>query len=128
MMSTSSSKKHSDSAIRPLGKIFKPSDELSDSPPMVAHFNRESGTWKGKRMIAGGRGWIRSVLYMSTVVAVRRNPVLKEFYERLRARGKPAKQALTACMRKLLVILNAMVRRQTHWSVPVSFPTLSVHT
>jgi len=94
----------------------------------VAPFNRESGTWKGKRMIAGGRGWIRSVLYMSTVVAVRRNPVLKEFYERLRARGKPAKQALTACMRKLLVILNAMVRRQTHWSVPVSFPTLSVHT
>jgi len=94
----------------------------------VAPFNRESGTWKGKRMIAGGRGWIRSVLYMSTVVAVRRNPILKEFYERLRARGKPAKQALTACMRKLLVILNAMVRRQTHWSVPVSFPTLSVHT
>jgi transposase len=69
-------------------------------------------------MIAGGRGWIRSVLYMSTVVAVRRNPILKEFYERLRARGKPAKQALTACMRKLLVILNAMLRRQTHWSAP----------
>jgi transposase len=53
----------------------------------VAPFNRESGTWKGKRMIAGGRAWIRSVLYMSTVVAVRRNPILKEFYERLRAKG-----------------------------------------
>ena len=90
----------------------------------VAPFNRESGTWKGKRMIAGGRGWIRSVLYMSTVVAVRRNPILKEFYERLRARGKPAKQALTACMRKLLVILNAMLRRQTHWSAPT--PVLSL--
>ena len=92
----------------------------------VAPFNRESGTWKGKRMIAGGRGWIRSVLYMSTVVAVRRNPILKEFYERLRARGKPAKQALTACMRKLLVILNAMLRRQTHWSVPTPLLSLSV--
>jgi transposase len=56
----------------------------------VAPFNRERGMWKGKRMIAGGRGWIRSVLYMSTVVAVRRNPTLKEFYARLRARGKPA--------------------------------------
>jgi len=84
----------------------------------VAPFNRESGTWKGKRMIAGGRGWIRSVLYMSTVVAVRRNPILKECYERLRARGKPAKQALTAYMRKLIVILNAMLRRQTPWSAP----------
>jgi transposase len=91
----------------------------------VAPFNRESGTWKGKRMIAGGRGWIRSVLYMSTVVAVRRNPILKEFYERLRARGKPAKQALTACMRKLLVILNAMLRRQTHWSAPNPPPIIA---
>jgi transposase len=58
-------------------------------------------------MIAGGRAWIRSVLYMSTVVAVRRNPILKQFYERPRAKGKPAKQVLTACMRKLLIILNA---------------------
>jgi transposase len=91
----------------------------------VAPFNRESGTWKGKRMIAGGRGWIRSVLYMSTIVAVRRNPTLKEFYARLRARGKPAKQALTACMRKLLVILNAMVRSRTPWSAPNSLLSMS---
>ena len=84
----------------------------------VAPFNRESGTWRGKRMIAGGRAWIRSVLYMSTIVAVRRNPILKEFYQRLRAKGKPAKQALTACMRKLLVVLNAMLRHQTRWSAP----------
>jgi transposase len=92
----------------------------------VAPFNRESGVWRGKRMIAGGRGWIRSVLYMSTVVAVRRNPPLKEFYERLRARGKPAKQALTACMRKLLVIINAMLQRQTHWAVPNSPSSLRI--
>jgi transposase len=84
----------------------------------VAPFNRESGIWKGKRMIAGGRALIRSALYMSTVVAVRRNPMLKNFYERLRAKGKPAKQALTACMRKLLVVLNAMLRHQTPWSGP----------
>jgi transposase len=84
----------------------------------VAPFNRESGTRRGKRMIAGGRACIRSVLYISTVVAVRRNPILKEFYERLRTKGKPAKQALTACMRKLLVVLNAMLRHQTRWSAP----------
>ena len=77
-------------------------------------------------MIAGGRAWIRSVLYMSTVVAVRRNPILKEFNERLRAKGKPAKQALTACMRKLLVILNAMLRHQTQWSAPTPVVSLSV--
>jgi transposase len=92
----------------------------------VAPFNRESGTWKGKRMIAGGRAWIRSVLYMSTVVTVRRNPILKEFYERLRGKGKPAKQALTACMRKLLVILNVMLRSQTHWSAPTPVVSLRV--
>jgi len=72
-------------------------------------------------MIAGGRAWIRSVVYMSTVVAVRCNPILKEFHERLRGRGKTAKQALTACMRKLLVIFNAMHQRQTHWSTPYPF-------
>jgi transposase len=92
----------------------------------VAPFNRESGTWKGKRRIAGGRAWIRSVLYMSTVVAVRRNPLLKEFYERLRAKGKPAKQALTACMRKLLVVLNAMLRHQTRWSAPTHLLSVCV--
>ena len=92
----------------------------------VAPFNRESGTWRGKRMIAGGRASIRSVLYMSTVVAVRRNPILKEFYERLRAKGKPAKQALTACMRKLLVVLNAMLRHQTRWSAPTPLLSLGV--
>ena len=92
----------------------------------VAPFNRESGTWRGKRMIAGGRAWIRSVLYMSTIVAVRRNPILKEFYQRLRAKGKPAKQALTACMRKLLVVLNAMLRHQTPWSAPPRLLSRSV--
>jgi transposase len=89
----------------------------------------QSRKWnlEGKRMIAGGRAWIRSVLHMSTVVAVRRNPILKEFYERLRAKGKPAKQALTACMRKPLVVLpNAMLRHQTHWSAPNPLSSLCV--
>jgi transposase len=89
----------------------------------VAPFNRESGSWKGKRAIAGGRGHVRSTLYMSTVVAVRRNPTLKTFYERLRAAGKSPKVALTACMRKLLVILNAMLKHGAHWASPLSLAT-----
>ena len=66
-------------------------------------------------MIWGGRAHVRATLYMSTLVAVRYNAVLKVFYERLRAVGKPAKVALTACMRKLLTILNAMVKHHTPW-------------
>jgi transposase len=77
-------------------------------------------------MIAGGRAWIRSVRYMSTVVVVRRNPILKEFYERLRTKGKPAKQAFTACMRKLLVVLNVMLRHHTRWSAPNPLLSLCV--
>ena len=81
----------------------------------VAPMNRESGTWRGKRMIAGGRACVRSALYMAALVASRRNPVIAAFYERLRKAGKPAKVALTACMRKLLVILNAILRDQKPW-------------
>jgi transposase len=91
----------------------------------VAPFIRESGKWKGKRKIAGGRSDIRTALYMSALVAVRRNPVLKAFYGRLLSRGKPAKQALTACVRKLVVILNAMMKRRTHWTV---LPTCATAT
>ena len=83
----------------------------------VAPFIRESGKWKGKRRIAGGRSYVRTGLYMSTLVAVRRNPVLRAFYLQLRARGKTGKQALIACMRKLLVILNAMIKHNTPWTV-----------
>jgi transposase len=81
----------------------------------VAPFNRDSGTWRGKRMIWGGRGSVRATLYMATLVASRRNPVIATFYRHLRNTGKPAKVALTACMRKLLVILNAMLRDQRPW-------------
>jgi transposase len=81
----------------------------------VAPMNRESGTWRGKRSIAGGRAGVRTALYMAALVASRRNKVIAAFYQRLRAAGKPAKVALTACMRKLLVILNAILRDQKPW-------------
>jgi transposase len=84
----------------------------------VAPFNRDSGTLRGTRTTWGGRAHVRAVLYMSTLVAVRYNPVLKRFYERLRTAGKVAKVALTACMRKLLTILNAMVKHQKPWQAP----------
>lgn len=81
----------------------------------VAPFNRDSGTLRGKRAVWGGRAHVRAVLYMSTLAAVRHNSILKAFYERLRAVGKAPKVALTACMRKLLTILNAMLKHQTPW-------------
>jgi transposase len=81
----------------------------------VAPFNRDSGTLRGHRTIWGGRAHVRATLYMGTLVAVRHNPVLKVFYERLVAAGKAKKVALTACMHKLLTILNAMVKHQTPW-------------
>jgi transposase len=81
----------------------------------VAPFNCDSGTMRGHRAIWGGRAPLRATLYMSTLVAVRHNPVLKAFYERLVAAGKAKKVALVACMRKLLTILNAMVKHQTPW-------------
>jgi transposase len=82
----------------------------------VAPFSRDSGTLRGKRMIWGGRASVRAALYMAAVVGVRRNAALKRFYERLRRTGKPAKVALVACMRKLLTILNSMVRHSTRWN------------
>jgi transposase len=82
----------------------------------VAPLNRDSGLMRGKRMIFGGRAPVRTALYMGTLTATRCNPVIKAFYQRLVATGKPKKVALTACMRKLLIILNAMVRQGTRWS------------
>jgi transposase len=82
----------------------------------VAPHARDSGTLRGHRMVWGGRAPVRAVLYMGALVATRHNPVIRVFYQRLRSAGKPAKVALTACMRKLLVLLNAMVRDQTPWS------------
>jgi|HubBroStandDraft_6_1064221.scaffolds.fasta_scaffold78728_2 transposase len=81
----------------------------------LAPFNRDSGTLRGSRCIWGGRAQVRRVLYMATVAAVRANPNIRSFYTVLRQRGKHPKPALTACMRKLLVILNAVLRTNTPW-------------
>ena len=81
----------------------------------VAPFNRDSGTLRGRRTVWGGRAKVRAVLYMGALVAARYNPVIRDFYHRLLAAGKPKKLALTACMRKLLVILNSMLRHRSTW-------------
>lgn len=81
----------------------------------VAPINRDSGRLRGKRRIQGGRASIRSVLYMATLSATQCNPVIKAFYKRLVAQGKHKKVALTACMRKLIIILNTMVKNRTEW-------------
>jgi len=81
----------------------------------VAPLNRDSGAQRGKRTIFGGRAALRSALYMPTWAAIRYNPAIRAFYQRLIAAGKPKKVALVACMRKLLVILNAMVKSGKHW-------------
>lgn len=82
----------------------------------LAPFNRDSGTWRGRRSICGGRARVRHTLYMATMSAIRFNPVIKRFYESLSARGKPHKVAMVACMRKILTTLNAMVRTNTPWT------------
>ena len=84
----------------------------------VAPLNRDSGTLRGRRGIWGGRAEVRAALYMGALVATRRNPVVREFYERLLAAGKPKKVALVACMRKLLSILNAVLKHHTPWRSP----------
>jgi len=81
----------------------------------VAPFNRESGKMRGRRRIKGGRASVRTTLYMAMLSAVRFNPPIRAFYERLLAQGKHKKVALTACMHKLIVMLNAMVRDQADW-------------
>tara|TARA_Y100000294_G_C8394740_1_gene272291 strand:+ start:93 stop:629 length:537 start_codon:yes stop_codon:yes gene_type:complete len=81
----------------------------------VAPLNRDSGTLKGKRTVWGGRASVRAALYMSALVASRWNPVLRDFYQRLCAIGKPKKVAITACMRKLLTLLNAILKHRTRW-------------
>ncbi len=81
----------------------------------LAPFNRDSGRLRGTRRIWGGRARVRAMLYMGTLSASRHNPVIRDCYQRLLAAGKPKKVALTACMRKLLVILNAMLKHHTPW-------------
>ncbi len=80
----------------------------------------DSGTRRGRRVIGGGRAQVRATLYMGTLVAVQHNPVLRRFYERLLAAGTPKKLALVACMHKLLLILNAVLRQRTPWQPPAS--------
>jgi transposase len=82
----------------------------------VAPLNRDSGRWRGQRRIWGGRASVRSALYMAAFSATRWNPVIKAYYERLRSNGKAHKVALVACMRKLLTILNSMVRTGSSWN------------
>lgn len=82
----------------------------------VAPLNRDSGTWRGKRTVWGGRAQVRAILYMSALTATHFNPVIRVFYQRLCAAGKAKKVALTACMRKLLIILNAMMKHRTRWA------------
>jgi transposase len=86
----------------------------------LAPFNRDSGQWRGSRHIEGGRRQVRQALYMATLSATRFNPVIRTFYQRLLAKGKAPKVALTASMRKLLVILNAMVKKQQPWCPPAT--------
>lgn len=81
----------------------------------VAPLNRDSGTLRGQRKVWGGRAQVRAVLYMNALVATRHNPVIRRYYQRLLVHGKPKKVALTACMRKLLVILNVIVRTGSPW-------------
>ena len=90
----------------------------------VAPLNRDSGTLRGRRTVWGGRARVRAVLYLAALVATRHNPVLRAFYDRLRAAGKPPKVALTACMHKLLLILNALLKHRT--PCPWSPATLEV--
>ena len=89
----------------------------------VAPFNRDSGTMRGKRSVWGGRGQLRGVLYMATLVATKCNPAIRACYQRLRGAGKPAKVALTACMRKLLIICNAVIKNETPWNPALALAT-----
>ena len=82
----------------------------------VAPMNQDSGKWRGRRRVQGGRTMVRNTLFMCTLVAVKHNPVIHVLYQRLLSAGKPKMVAITACMRKLLIILNAMLKTNSHWS------------
>jgi transposase len=88
----------------------------------VAPLNRDSGRFRGKRTVWGGRAKVRAALYMAALTATRYNPIIKAFYHRLCGAGKARKVALTACMRKLLIILNSMVKHQQTWAPDVQHP------
>lgn len=92
----------------------------------VCPYSRDSGTLRGRRTIWGGRAQVRAALYMAALVGSRYNPVLKTFYQRLVAAGKPKKTALVACMRKLLTILNAMLKYDQPWKYEPMKPALEL--
>jgi transposase len=89
----------------------------------IAPLSRDSGALRGRRFVQGGRASVRAVLYMAALVATKRNAVIRAFYQRLLAAGKPKKLALVACMRKLLTILNAMARSSARWEAPNALAT-----
>lgn len=105
--------------IAELPELGKLSDKQIARSVGVAPINHDSGKHRGKRMIQGGRTSVRCGLYMATLVATRHNPVIRDFYQRLLEKGKLKKVALVACMRKLLVILNAMIRDNRTWQAPI---------
>ena len=86
----------------------------------MAPRNRDSGKLRGKRVTFGGRLDIKTALYMPTLSAIKHNAVIKKFYERLISAGKPPKVAITACMHKLLIILNAMIKNSTKWNETIA--------
>lgn len=86
----------------------------------VAPINRDSGKMSGKRFIGGGRGQVRRVLYMATIVAIRHNPAIKAFYAHLKSKGKASKVAIVACMRKFITILNLLLKRDELWQNKMS--------
>ena len=91
----------------------------------VAPINRDSGKKSGKRFIGGGRGQVRRVLYMATLVAIRHNATIKAFYQHLKAKGKESKVAIVACMRKFITILNLLIKRDEEWKNGESVSALS---
>jgi transposase len=94
----------------------------------LAPLNHDSGTWRGRRSTHGGRLAVRAALYMAALSAIRYNRVIRTFYQRLRTAGKPAKVALVACMRKLLTIINHMLRTGQHWTTTITVqPELTTH-
>ena len=86
----------------------------------LAPHARDSGKREGKRFCWGGRANVRTALYMPMLAAIQHNPVIRAFYQRLVGRGKPRKVALTACMRKMLTILNAILREETVWNPQIA--------
>ena len=108
-------------ALSLLPELGKVNDKEIAALVGVAPFNADSGTTRGRRIVWGGRLKVRQVLYMATLAAIRHNPVIRDFYRRLTDAGKPKKLAIVACMRKLLTILNAMMKSNTHWN-PATTP------